>query len=212
MSIIHHEPDWLSSGSLLQRAAALLAAADDHSWDELLPIVEYLEHHAPRDWEDLAVATLEVMVARNACEALGRDPWSSVAPLMTALLRGLACHVPRDPLRAMQAVNTLFVQLRSADSITWPDGLPGAVAKWAASCTGFRTQLVDSFAQAVDHSRLSELLAYKRTNRRELKSLRRITADPALVNLIDTTLMAGISNSHLCERSHLLTAGPTPQR
>jgi hypothetical protein len=180
MAMPHPEPDRLSR-DILQKAAALLAAADDHSWDELLPIVEHLECHDLREWERLALATLEVMVARNACEALGRDPWSSVAPLVTRLLRGLACHVPQEPHRAIQAVNALFDQLRSAEPITWPDGLPGAVAGLAASWGGFGAQLVAGFARTIDHSRLLELLAYKRTTRRELKSLHRVAVDLGLV-------------------------------
>lgn len=177
-----------SSDCSLQRATALLATADDHSWDELLPLVEHLEHHDLDAWQTVAVATLETMVARNACEALGRDPWSSVAPLMTCLLHGLASHTPQDPRRAVRAVHALFTQLSAAEPITWPDGLPGAVASLAACWDGFGTELIAGFAQTVDRPRLLELLTCKRTTRRELRSLRCIAADGVFVEVIDAAL------------------------
>src|SRR5437868_9900436 len=92
-------PERLAHCNDLQEAAILLVAADDDCWDALLPIFERLEGHDPATWRCLAVATLETMVTRNACEALSRDPWNSVAPLLTRLLVGLARNIPADPRR-----------------------------------------------------------------------------------------------------------------
>lgn len=172
----------------LQRAAFLLADANDDSWDGLLPILQRLQVDDPATWQGLAVATLETMANRNACEALARDPWNSVAPLITHLLQGLADRPPSDPSRAVRAVRTLFRALRSVDPVTWPDGLPGAVAHLARTWVGLGTPLIAGFVLALDHSRLPDLLHCKRTTRRELRSLRSVAADLMLIDAIDAAL------------------------
>ena len=174
--------------ALLREAAALLAADGDQRWDELLPIIRHFEGHDLQCWQDLAMATLEAMVAGNACELLGRDPWCAVAPLMTRLLRRLARHAPADPRRAVRAICRLFEHLREAEPLTLPDGLPGATVLLAKALPDHRALLVSSFSRMVDGERLAVLLACGRTTRHELRALRQVADDAALQEAIDTTL------------------------
>lgn len=178
----------LPGAAALEKAGALLVRADDRSWDELLPLLQQLESHSLPTWQALAMATLETLARSKACEALGRDPWSSVAPLITELLNGFARHIPVNTGRGIKAIEALFEQLATAEPITWPDGLPGAVVALAGSWAGSHGHLIAALARAVDQARLRELLACKRTTRRELKSLRRIAGEPRLVAVIDGAL------------------------
>jgi hypothetical protein len=173
---------------LLRKAASLLAASDDHQWDELLPVIEYFERHDLACWQDLAVATLETMVAVNACETLGRDPWSAVAPLVTRLLHGLANHAPSEAHRAVRAICNLFDHLRAADPLILPDGLPGATAALVLGLPDHRAPLIASFSRMAEGDRLGSLLACGRTTRRELRALRRVAADRSLVETITRAL------------------------
>lgn len=172
----------------LERAGVLLARADDGSWDELLALLQQLEQQCVPSWQALAMTTLETLVARRACDALGRDPWSSVAPLITELLHGFGRHIPGDVRRGVEAINALFDQLADLEPITWPDGLPGAIVALSKAWADAHANLVAALARTLDPARLRELLACRRTTRRELQSLRRITADLHLIDVIDTAL------------------------
>jgi len=174
--------------ALLRKAATLLVDCDDSSWDDLLPIAVHLERHDMRRWEDLAVAILETMAVGNVCEALGRDPWSAAAPLMTRLLRRLARHAPAHPHRAVQAICALFDHLQAAEPLTLPDGLPGATAALAAALPGHRPLLTAAFSRMVNGQRLDELMRCGRTTQRELQSLRAVAGDAALEDAIDRVL------------------------
>jgi hypothetical protein len=178
-----------SHTALLREAAALLAAGDDDNrWDELLPIVRHFEDCDTQCWQDLAMASLEAMVAGNACEVLGSDPWSAAAPLMTRLLRRLARQAPPDPRRAVRAICRLFEHLRNAEPLTLPDGLPGATAALAGALPDHRALLVSSFSRMVDGERREAMLASGRTTRHELRALRQVADDAALRQAIDTAL------------------------
>lgn len=175
---------------LLQRAGVLLARADDGSWDELLALLQQVDKQCVPTWRAVALATLEALVARRACETLARDPWSSVAPLITELLHGFARHIPADLRRGVRAVDALFIQLAALEPITWPDGLPGAVVALCKAWAGAQRPLVAALARALDRARLCELLACQRTTRRELRSLRPLLTDVVLLDGIDAALGA----------------------
>jgi hypothetical protein len=174
--------------ALLREAAALLAAGGDHRWDELLPIVRHFEGHNVQCWQDLAMATLEAMVAGNVCELLGRDPWSAAAPLMTRLLRRLARHAPADSRRAVRAICRLFEHLREAEPVTLPDGLPEATAALVLALPCHRAVLLSSFSRMLDAGRLQALLASGRTTRHQLRALRHVVGDTPLRKAIDAAL------------------------
>lgn len=177
-----------TNATALQRAGLLLARADDDSWDELLGLLRHLEVHCAPSWRAVAMNTLETIVARGACEALGRDPWSAVAPLITELLQGFSRHFPADVRRGVKAIDALLDQLASMEPITWPDQLPGAIAALSEAWSANHGHLVASLARTLDSARLSELLACQRTTRGELRVLRRIAADLCFIGAIDTAL------------------------
>lgn len=172
----------------LRLAGILLARGDDDSWHDLLELLRQLEADCSPNWRTLAMATLETLVARGACEALGRDPWSAVAPLITELLHGFARHIPADVGRGVKAIEALFDQLASMEPITWPDQLPGAIAALLEAWSGEHAHLVAALARTLDPARLGELLACRRTTRGELRVLRRVAGDLRFIGVIDSAL------------------------
>ena len=79
-------------------------------------------------WQALAMTTLETLARSKACEALGRDPWSSVAPLITELPNGFARHIPADTGRGIQAIEAC------SSSCPPPSPSPGPTACREPSC------------------------------------------------------------------------------
>jgi hypothetical protein len=171
-----------SHSNLLREAAAVLASVkeDPAAWDRLTPLMLGIEREKPDCWPDLCTAALEAMLRGHAVEVLGQDPWTELAPLITALLRRLPRYPLDEPRRTLHAVCRLLEELAQADPLTLPDGLPDAVAGLATSFPDHRDRLLLAFHRMADATCMAEMLRCGRTRRKELISLWRVAVGTPL--------------------------------